>query len=775
MRARQNWEIFRGLGQVLKRQLLDCLEVPSGHSPLLAVLIFSKGLRRVVWANALASQKFGYQGAELVGSSLKKLLDSESLRTLKWAQEQTRLQDVPVVEFSLRFRAKLGETILCHCCLRSFPEPGGSTWLCEAVDISTYDHKTRTLEILLEAARVGIWDWNIPLGTFCTNEVFHRMIGEEPQRKPLPVSYFFDRVYPEDRGPVEQAIEEAHRPGGSPYDVTFRFRTAEEDYLWIRSSGRVVLSTDEGQPLRMLGQHIDVHAQKKVEERLSLALRAAEQGLWDWNVRTGRTYFDPTWYRMLGYTDRELPMTFETWKNLCHPDDLPGALEDLERHIRGETPSYRHELRIRAKDGKWRRILDVGEMVERTSEREPLRMVGVHIDITELREAQDQAESMLRAKNEFLANMSHEIRTPLNGILGLTELLLETSLKAEQKELLEVVYESSRSLLVIINDILDLSKIEAGKVEFEMSPFNISDLLQGLTTLFRPTTLNKHLSFNTQIDPEVPPVLEGDKARLKQILVNLLGNAMKFTPKGGQIGLAVSALTTSPKQARLKFRISDSGIGISEAQQERIFAAFTQADSSTTRQFGGTGLGLTISSRLIELMNGTLSLESRLGQGTTFTVELPFQVSRRVSPPSLHRTLPSSRTTRALHILLVEDNPVNQKVASRILNRVGHTCVVVENGKVAVARLQEEPFDLVLMDIQMPVMGGIQATQAIRELPGGADIPIIAVTANAMAGDRERYLQAGMNEYISKPIDREELYSIIENLFSNTVSSASKE
>ncbi len=693
------------------------------------------------------------------GDSLPELLTSTS-----WAQFLTRADKPDETRVVLRFRWPDGLRACLLCSVS--PAPGNDQHLLvRYVNITEQDERTQTLEELLDAARVGIWDWNIPGGFFVTNGVFHTMIGEPMDLTPLPLDYFSSRIYPEDRALVESAIREAHEVGGEPYDITFRFRTSDGSYRWVRSAGRVISRSSSGAPLRMLGQHIDMHTQKQTEERLSLALSAAQLGLWDLDVRTGETYFDETWYRMLGYTPGELPMTVETWKSLCHPEDLSRALHALDQHIEGDTSSYRCEHRLRAKDGTYRTVLDVGEMVERTSEMEPIRMVGIHIDITELRQAQDQAESMLRAKNEFLANISHEIRTPMNGILGLTELLLDSVLQNEQRELLEVVYESSRTLLVIINDILDLSKIEAGKMELDIQPFSLGDLLESLQTLFRPTTLSRHLQFQQSIESDLPAFLLGDSVRLKQILVNLVGNAVKFTPPGGRIELKTSSRPLEDGRSELLFKVSDSGIGIGPAQRDRIFRAFTQADSSTTREYGGTGLGLTISAQLVDLMGGQLDLESEVGVGTTFRVRLPLRLADdpEVAPRLVCRQ-PKSPQGEPLKILLAEDNPVNQKVASRILGRAGHSVVVVDNGRKAVEAFTSDSFDLVLMDIQMPVMGGEEAAHLIRQLPGGDQTPIIAVTANAMAGDRERYLSLGMDEYISKPIERSALYEVIEQL-----------
>jgi signal transduction histidine kinase/CheY-like chemotaxis protein len=477
---------------------------------------------------------------------------------------------------------------------------------------------------------------------------------------------------------------------------------------------------------------------------------------------------------MFGYTREEV--VGSNLRRFVTPETRPG--------IKLEKPG-RYDVGIVRKDGERRSFEVFAHVVEEDGQ--PVAWQGIARDVTEqrraaeeLRRAKEAAEDANRAKGVFLANMSHEIRTPMTAILGMTDLLLQTELDGEQRELSGLVHESASALLGILNDILDFSKIEAGRLEIAPVVFDLRGALGDTINMFQPRARAKAIHLAARVAPEVADRWVGDPYRLRQVIVNLVGNAIKFTSEG-RVDVDVRGACEPDdtdavgvgEDCLLHFAIRDTGIGIPAEKLGRIFDPFVQADGSHTRRYGGTGLGLSISVRLSELMGGRMWAESEPGLGSTFhfTVRL-----RRAAAAVDHAEEGASRavldapaadpTPRSLRVLLVEDNAVNQALATRILQKRGHHVTSASNGAAALAAFVRQEFDVILMDVQMPVMDGFEATAAIRdrERATGGHVPIVAMTAHVMKGDEERCLRGGMDAYVAKPIDKNKLFETIDAL-----------
>jgi signal transduction histidine kinase/DNA-binding response OmpR family regulator len=544
---------------------------------------------------------------------------------------------------------------------------------------------------------------------------------------------------------------------------------------------------------------------------LGLALTAGRIGVCEWLIATGRLTWSENVPELLGLSGPPAQPTLEDLLAATVPEDrqalrsaLQAAMDDPSRQ-----DTYLAEFRVPIDDRSPRRDgevrwLEARGRVFRDSNGKALRLLGTLRDGTPrrreletLRAASAAAESANAAKSRFLANVGHELRTPVAGILGLAELLQETPVNDEQRDYLRTLSRSADGLLALLNDLLDFSKIEAGKLEMDSVPFTLSEAVADAVSVFSLPAQSKGLILTTRIDPSLPPRLIGDPYRLRQVLLNLIGNGIKFTEKGEVVvevktaeeflakaqrsqskteeeaekqpisSLSSFATFASLRETLLRFSVTDTGIGIQPEKQASIFQPFVQAERGTASFYGGTGLGLTISVRLVEMMGGRLSMESEVGRGSTFWFTVPLRVDETTRVTSAGKKEGErdgkAQDGRSLRILLAEDNPVNQQVLTLLLEKTGHQVRAVGNGREALEALENEKFDLVLMDVQMPEMDGLRATRLLRarEKAIGGRVPVVAVTANMLDGERQRCLTAGMDDYLAKPIRKDELLATI--------------
>ncbi len=508
---------------------------------------------------------------------------------------------------------------------------------------------------------------------------------------------------------------------------------------------------------------------KENNERYDIISKATNDIIWDWDlVNDNVKWIGQGLKNYVAQTSDldEIPANF--WVRGLHPDEKKRIVDSLYRAIASGENSWESDYRFLRADGNYAHINSRGYVIK-NEEHKAIRMIGSMQDITErknaeleIQKARIEAELARKTQEQFLANMSHEIRTPMNGVIGMTQLLAGTELNKDQQEYVATINESAANLMVIINDILDLTKIVAGKITLAKSNYVIRDLVSNCNKINQFRADEKRITLTSNIDERIPAVLTGDPVRLNQVLINLVGNAIKFTEEG-EVNVQVNLLRENETAVTLEFAVADTGIGIAEDKVDSVFERFIQVSGESTRKYGGTGLGLTITKQLIELQGGTIHVKSTVDKGSVFTFYLTIQKGKAEKPETKLIQKEQSHKLTGVNVLLVEDNIINQKVAAKILTNLEASVEVARHGREAINFLKTKHYDIILMDIQMPEMDGYEATKIIREQMGSAigGIPIIAMTASALIADREKCLMAGMNDFIAKPFQAKELYEKI--------------
>ena len=597
------------------------------------------------------------------------------------------------------------------------------------------------------------------------------ILGYSPEEMTSEAFLYDNIIHPEDLPRVRQEVAGHLRDGRTHFEQSYRVLDCDGEYVWVYDFTKLMRNA-EGEVTSICGYMFDQTRMKEMEdaleeerERLAGIIDGTNAGTWEWNVMTGEIVLNERWADIVGYTLDELaPMTINTWERLTHPEDLRESYTQLHRHFDLETSHYEAELRMRHKDGRWVWVLDRGKVSSWTPDGRPVLMRGTHQDISgrkrveeELRQAKELAQAANTAKSAFLANMSHEIRTPLNGILGMLELMQLTGLDAEQREYAVTAHQCCRRLTQLLSDILDLSRVEADMLDLRREPVDLRAILAQTMDLFAPLAANAGIELTLSIDENLPGRVIADPVRLQQVLTNLVGNALKFTTRG-RVGIEAWRIgADSDGRCRVLFTVIDTGVGIPDDKLPNLFKPFSQVENGYARVSQGAGLGLSICKRLVDLMGGNINVLSVPGEGTSMLVSLPFKCAAPAAMPEREgEASVSEMGLSGMNLLLVEDDDVSAMACARLLDRHGARVRRVHDGRPALRALQDDRFDLVLMDVQLPSLGGVEATRLIRAGQAGMsarNIPIIALTAYAMNGDREAFLDAGMNGYLTKPID----------------------
>ena len=616
---------------------------------------------------------------------------------------------------------------------------------------------------IIEGTRAGTWEWNVQTGETVFNEEWAKIIGYTlDEIAPVSIETWMKYVHPDDSLKSGKLLEKHFCGESGYYEFESRMKHKDGHWIWVLDRGKVDSWGDDGKPIWMFGTHQDITERKQLE----VALRESEQRFRNMFRRHSAVMLivepesgvivdaNEAAEYFYGYAREWLLKMNIAELNILNPvqvaDERNMALREERNYF-----IFPHKL----SSGEIRTVEVHSTPIEDNNK--PLLFSIIH-DITErkraeeaLLEAKEQADSATRAKSEFLANMSHEIRNPMNGVIGMAQLLTMTDLTEEQKDYVETLASSGKNLLTLINDILDLSKIESGKVTIEMVDFSLKHCIHDVVQTQKSVAYQKGLSFTFNLPDDLPGLVTGDQLRIKQIIVNLIGNAIKFTEKGS-VTLTLQVLKHQSGGALIQFSVQDTGTGISEEALEKIFQPFSQEAVSTSRLHGGTGLGLTISQSLAELMDGKITVESTQGMGSCFTLTVPLSVVSKSAPEKeVHTELAVLWEGKPLRILLVEDNPANIKFQTALLKKMGHDVMLAENGIDCLSLYKQSPFDLILMDIQMPLMNGEEALREIRKQEEGTAYhqPVIALTAYSLRNDKERFIGAGFDGYVSKPLE----------------------
>lgn len=636
------------------------------------------------------------------------------------------------------------------------------------------------LHMSLDAIGDGAWDWDIAKGIIYTTDRCLEMLSFQRSETKDSLDFWLGLAHPEEQKQVTAIMMQAMQGELTQFESKLRFRCRDGQYLWLNFRGKTVGYDEAGKPLRIVGTITDISnemAQQlklmESERMLREAQAIANIGSWYYNFETKELKVTEQIYKIYGWEPDEDIDFMKSHLDHLHHDDRAALTKAVQNCIVTGKP-YEYTYRINGPDQQLSYVRVKGRCIQ-NDEGKVLALQGTCQDVSktilvqqELERAMQKANQAAEAKANFLANMSHEIRTPLNGLLGYAELLNDSNLNPEQARYLSIMLSAGRHLLDVVNDILDYSKIESGKIQIENKPFPLVGKLQSLLAFHKLQADAKGLTLDSEIASELPQIIVSDEFRLTQVLSNLLSNAIKFTEQGS-VKIKADLLYKADHKLFIQIEVEDTGIGIAPCDQSKLFQTFSQVDSTISRKYGGTGLGLVIARNLAKLMGGDLCFCSEVGKGSrfyfTFQAGLANARVENLSEASTCDQKKLKLKADRLRILIVEDNPMNQELAKSYLRKLGFHADVAANGKEAIEAQEKKQYQLIFMDMQMPVLDGLSATKILRKKWSPSELWLVAMTANAMEVDRHQCLTAGMNDFVAKPFSKAEFARAIQHCF----------
>jgi PAS domain S-box-containing protein len=734
-------------------------------------VIISDAKDVIEWVNAGFTGITGYSLEEARGKNPSFLRGPDTDPQTIGRIEEKKNKREPFHETILNYR-KNGSPVWIHMHVTPLLDASGKVERYIAIQEDITESKTieaelrfsrEQLKLAQRQAKIGSWEWHDGSETIFISGQMAQMLGL-PGWKHAPIALVMERIHPDDVDVLRKTIETVVRRT-SPFEIDIRLKL-NDTLRYVYITGQAIGNNSNRRTERLFGTMQDITERKQIEEELRLAeqqyrslFEHSQHMICMHDLNGVILSINPAGAHAIGYQPEEIigrdMRSFFYVNAQAEYDEYMDAIR-----TKGSTQGV---LRMRVRGGN--PVVWLYNNVLLTGPRGNPFVLSSNVEITsrfemekELRRTKKLAEEALVMKDRFVANISHELRTPMNAIVGFTELLMKTKLSDEQIEYIQAVHIAGNNLTTMINDVLDIAKIEAGKIEFEARPFSIRNVMSDTHRLLSQTAAQSGLQFEWKCADHVPVYVLGDDLRLTQILINLVGNAVKFTEKGF-VNFSATVISETSESLDIEFMVEDSGIGIAEEKVQAIFEPFTQGSAESTRKYGGTGLGLSIVRDLVELQGGMVSVKSAVGIGSTFTFNIPYKKVSVEVIQEVEQALQPVESPGPLRVLLVEDQPLNQQLAKKLVHDFGFTAEIAVNGKAAIDMLRNdpEPFDLVLMDLQMPEMDGYDATRVIREKMH-SDIPIIALTAHSSAGEREKCLALGMNGYLVKPFRAQELY-----------------